>query len=88
MDVLAFCIVLLVLAAFVAAPLYRPRPAPSAPDTRAVASAREEAVSRALDDLDVDRASGLVDEPTYALERHELESDAASRLGTRRPPSD
>lgn len=67
MELVVLCVALVVLTAFVAMPLYRnvapPQPAIS-PE-----SAREDAVEAALLDLEVDHASGLVDDETYADER-------------------
>ena len=69
------------LAAFVAAPLYRPR-LPSAGDPGRTASlvARRDALLRALRDLEADRRSGLVDPEVYEAQRTPLESEAASVL--------
>jgi hypothetical protein len=71
MDVVVFAVVLIGLAAYVAAPLYRP--APPGPDDRPDDAGRE-AAAVALGDLELDRASGLVDEASYERERADLDS--------------
>lgn len=58
MDVVVFAVLLVGLAAFVAAPLYRQTSAVH--DVEGI-DAAEEAAARALDDMEVDRASGLID---------------------------
>jgi hypothetical protein len=89
MDVALFCLVLIGLAAFVAAPLYRPRPASSSDDpARSVTEARRQALDGALSDLEIDRASGLLDEASYALERGPLEAEVARLPGTDQPAAD
>jgi hypothetical protein len=75
MDVLAFCAVPLLLTAFVARPLYertKPQAPPALDPTR-------EVVVRALADLEIDHASGAVDDATYAAERASLEAQVAPR---------
>jgi hypothetical protein len=79
MDVLLFAIVLVALTAFVAAPLYgkvttAPPSHDSAPDSR------HEALIRALRDLEVDRASGLVPQDAYERERAALEQEASDTV--------
>lgn len=71
MDVALFSVALIVLAAFVAAPLYR-RDAPAEPQR--AGTAREQALHGALDDLEVDRASGLLDAGSYAAEKAALQA--------------
>ena len=72
MDVVVLALVLLALTALVAAPLYRP----SGPDAHAGGEgAATEARERALADLEVDRASGLIDDATYRAERGALRDD-------------
>ena len=88
-DVFLFCLVLVGLAAFVAAPLYRPSSAlPSDANDGAVLAARRQAALSALRDLEVDHASGLVDDATYAMERGPLEVEAADLRDGRAPPAD
>ncbi len=72
MDVVVFCVVLLALAAFVARPLYE-RTNPSRATDHREAVAERDVVVRALRDLEIDRASGAVDEATYEAERALLE---------------
>ena len=67
MDVLIFCLVLLALTAFVARPLYERRRTDNADPALAEREARHRTIVRALSDLEVDRASGAVDESTYEL---------------------
>ena len=68
MDVLLFCLALVGLAVFVAAPLY----GRSAAGPPAVRPPRD---TDPLLDLEVDRASGLIDPSTYEAERREIERD-------------
>ena len=76
MDVILFCFVLLGLAAFVAAPLYRPASSHTIEAELGVtAVAVNDAAAAALSDLEVDRASGLIDESTYATQRAALLAD-------------
>ena len=83
MDALIFAAVLVALAVYVARPLYATSPHPQqVADTEADASRR--AVSEALDDLDMDRATGLVDHEAYGRQRAELEAGG----GRGRPTSD
>jgi cytochrome c-type biogenesis protein CcmI len=84
MDVIAFAIVLLALAAFVAAPLYS-RVRPESQPGDAAADAHRAAVTDALSDLAVDRASGLITEREYARERASLESFSRGRCAPRTP---
>lgn len=74
MDVVVFAVILIGLAAFVAAPLYRPAPGgrDEGPDDAGL-----QAVHRAIGDLELDRASGLVDQASYDRERAELDRHAA-----------
>ncbi len=76
MDVAIFALILIGLAAFVATPLYRPtrQETDVSPD-----NARQEAITRALRDLELDRASGLVDEASYQRERAALDRQAHAR---------
>jgi cytochrome c-type biogenesis protein CcmH/NrfG len=76
MDVVLFCGAVLLLSAFVAAPLYRRNAGPAA-GPRA-ATGRREWVFRALRDLEIDRASGLIDEQVYEGERKVLETQAVT----------
>ena len=73
MDVGIFCLVLLLLTAFVARPLYERTNHPARP-APAEDEATRDAVVAALSDLEIDRASGAVDEATYASERAALEA--------------
>lgn len=84
MDVFVLALVLVGLAAFVAAPLYS-RAGPSAPRPDAAGEASREAAVRDLNDLDVDRASGLLDETDYAQERAALDRRATGDPGPRSP---
>lgn len=79
MDAVVFLAVLVGLAVFVAAPLYRPR-APEPAGTGADLRARRDALVRALRELDADRASGALGEPAYRRERDRLEAEAAGVL--------
>jgi len=72
MDVVVFAVILVGLAAFVAAPLYRPEP--SGRDERPDDSGLQ-ALAQALGDLELDRASGLVDQASYEQERAALNRD-------------
>ena len=87
MDVVAFCIVLLALTAFVARPLYA-RTNPSAGADRREPEATHDVVVRALSDLEIDRASGAVDEATYAAERASLEGRGTQALRDLQPRND
>lgn len=75
MDVIVFAVILIGLAAFVASPLYKAADAPDEPPPSLDTGARREATDRAIEDLEVDRASGLVDEASYARERAALDGD-------------
>lgn len=70
MDVVVFAVILVGLAMFVAAPLYRP--GRTAPHESRDDPGRE-ATERALGDLELDRASGLVDQAAYERERATLD---------------
>jgi len=76
MDVLLFSVVVIGLAAFVAAPLYRGSTQPPAPGDPA--QARRAALERAVRDLEIDRASGLVDAESYAAERAVLDAQISA----------
>jgi hypothetical protein len=83
MDVALLSVAIIALAAFVAAPLYR-RGAPDEPlddtgEPPGRTTAGEQALFGALDDLEVDRASGLLDAGSYAAEKAALKArlDAA-----------
>lgn len=69
MDVVAFAVILVGLAAFVAAPLYRAGETPVTARPQLDTAAHREAADRAIEDLEVDRASGLVDEDSYTRDR-------------------
>jgi len=85
MDVVVLALVLVGLAVFVAAPLYS-RATPSTPRADTAGEARRAAAVRDLNDLDVDRASGLLDETDYAQERAALDQRATGDPGF--PPPD
>ena len=70
-EITAFCFVLLALTVFVAAPLYAKRDGvrTSPPTTDDHAEKRRD---EALAELEVDRASGLLDEDGYRAERAAL----------------
>jgi cytochrome c-type biogenesis protein CcmI len=74
MDVAVFAIILVALAAFVAAPLYR-QPQGAEPTLPGETDSRAESVRAALRELEVDRASGLLTEAEYEEERSALERD-------------
>jgi cytochrome c-type biogenesis protein CcmH/NrfG len=78
-EITAFCFVLLALTVYVAAPLYARRDgvqtSPHTTDDHA-----EQRLDEALAELEVDRASGLLDEDGYRAER--------AALGDARPPLD
>ena len=79
MDVVLLCLAILAVAAYVAVPLYRGDTAPARqPRT---ASAGAEASRTALADLEVDLASGLIDDATYDHERAVLEARSRSEDG-------
>ena len=80
MDVVIFALVLVGLAGFVAAPLYRPTPAET-PEPRDDAGL--EAIARAVRDLELDRASGLVDTAAYEHERAALDRQAQTTRDAR-----
>jgi cytochrome c-type biogenesis protein CcmI len=69
-EITAFCFVLLALTVFVAAPLYADRR--ELPESRAGDDASER-LRTAVGELEVDRASGLLDEAAYRAERAALE---------------
>ena len=73
MDVIAFAIVLVALAAYVAVPLYR-LPTQSQ-EPFAADDARTNAVESALSELELDRATGLLDESEYRRALADLESE-------------
>jgi hypothetical protein len=76
MDVVVLALVLLGLTALVAAPLYRASGRPPVLETHAGGEgAGTEARQRALADLEVDRASGLIDDATYRAEHDALRDD-------------
>jgi len=83
MDVLVFCLVLLLLTAFVARPLYERRTTSNPDPLAAEREARHRTIVRALSDLEVDRASGAVDESTYERERASLEREGSAILRER-----
>jgi cytochrome c-type biogenesis protein CcmI len=87
MDVLVFCVVLLALTAFVARPLYERAKSPSSTDRREI-EAEHEVVVRALSDLEIDHASGALDEATYAAERASLEDRGTQTLHRLDEPND
>jgi hypothetical protein len=68
MDAVVLSIVLVLLAAFVAAPLYRADRPPTAVRPKAPNGPRE----AALADLETDLGSGLIDRATYERERASL----------------
>jgi hypothetical protein len=70
MDVAVFAVVLVALAAFVSAPLYRPTLVRTGAPT---ADPGADAALSALGELEVDRESGLVDQASYETERAALE---------------
>ncbi len=75
-EITAFCFVLLALTVFVAAPLYADRGGGAEPRAEVLDDAQER-LRTAVGELEVDRASGLLDEAAYraeraALERHHL----------------
>jgi hypothetical protein len=80
MDVVIVAIVLVALTAFVAAPLYTPS-APNAAVGDPSIQARHEALVRALRELEVDHASGLLPDGDYERERAALEREAEDTLG-------
>ncbi len=71
-DVLILSPAIVGLAAFVAGPLYRRRPAPP-PAGGDPERARRTAVSRARSDLEIDVATGLIDPADHERERHLLD---------------
>lgn len=79
MEAVALAAVIVTLAAFVAAPLYRVT-ADSDPKDRPELEARRDSLIAALRELELDHASGLVEEDVYTSERMQLESEAASLL--------
>jgi hypothetical protein len=81
-EITAFCFVLLALTAFVAAPLYADRN--EAPQPNGVDDAQER-LRTAVGELEVDRASGLLDEAAYRAERAALEHH---HLGHEKPVVD
>jgi len=81
-EITAFCFVLLALTVFVAAPLYADRS--ELPESEAVDGAGER-LRTAVGELEVDRASGLLDEAAYRAERAALERH---HLGEERPVVD
>ena len=87
MDVVVFCIVLVGLTAFVARPLYA-RTKPRAGADRREVEATHETVIRALSDLEIDHASGAVDEATYEAERASLEDRGTAALHELGPDND
>lgn len=68
MDVIVLAVVLVGLAAFVAAPLYSSSATARLPDS----DRHVDPAEAALEDLEVDRASGLYDEAQYAEELRTL----------------
>lgn len=75
MDALIFLVALCALAAFVAAPLYRRAESTQADPTAAELEARRDALTATLRELELDRASGLLDEADYRRERAHLEAE-------------
>ncbi len=89
MDVLAFCLVLLLLTAYIARPLYERRTQAPADPAEAEGQARHGAIVRALSDLEIDRESGAVDPRTYDEERAALEHEStAGGSGGAAPPNE
>ncbi|MEX0874776.1 MAG: hypothetical protein WD646_09310 [Actinomycetota bacterium] len=73
-EIVAFCFVLLALTVFVAAPLYARSSTTAEVPAHDDPDAGRRATQRALHDLEIDRASGLVGEAEYAEEKSALES--------------
>ncbi len=78
-EITSFCFVLLALTVFVAAPLYARRDGvETSPST--TEDPAQQRLDEALAELEVDRASGLLDEDGYRAER--------AALSDLRPPRD
>jgi cytochrome c-type biogenesis protein CcmI len=71
-EITAFCFVLLALTVFVATPLYSDRNLANQPRAEAADDAQHR-LRTAVGELEVDRASGLLDEAAYRAERSALE---------------
>lgn len=77
MDVAVFSLVLLALTAFVAAPLYRATPK-GRRDVGSAAARHTRTLEDALGDLELDRASGLLEQASYEEERAALQDQIAA----------
>jgi hypothetical protein len=88
MDVLIFAGILIGLAAFVAAPLYAKASRPATTTGRSALAARSDTVLAGLRDLEIDHASGLLDEASYEAERSALETEATGLLSKLEGPND
>ena len=83
-EITAFCFVLLALTVFVAAPLYAERDEGAGSRPEGIDDAQER-LRTAVGELEVDRASGLLDEAAYRAERAALERH---HLGAEKPAVD
>lgn len=79
MDALILALLLVGLAAYVAAPLYGAA-RPAVPGRRGELEARHEALIRALRELELDHATGLVGPQEHARQREQMEAEAAELL--------
>jgi hypothetical protein len=87
MDAVVFLAVLLGLAVFVAAPLYRPQPPARSSGPDAELLARREALVRDLQELEADHAAGMLAPDDYRAQRSGAEEEAAEILRRLDPPS-
>lgn len=78
MDAVILAFVVIALAAFVAAPLYRPAPTPAA--DHASLRATFDATLDAIREVDADEAAGLSSPQDSAAQRSQLEYRAAAML--------
>jgi hypothetical protein len=69
-DVIVFCVLLVALAAFVAGPLYATRVPPASGGREDTPDGTRAAVS----DLEIDHASGLIDDQQYGEELADLQA--------------
>lgn len=79
MEPLILFAVIVALAAFVAAPLYRVQGV-EPPDRGAELEARRDALLRALREIEIDHTSGLIPDQDYETQRAAMEAEAADLL--------
>lgn len=89
MEIVFALILLVLVSAFVAGPLLRTQPADAGEDPLlAELEAAKEAKYREIKDLDLDRASGKLEEDEYQQQRNRLRREAADILAREKAAKD